>query len=69
MFPFLLALAIVLLMHQSSLGSLFLVAPTKLHPLGYPGWLPALFLLSCLSMGFGAVIVGHAHPPRLAPAA
>jgi Ni/Fe-hydrogenase subunit HybB-like protein len=58
MFPFLLALAIVLpFMHQSSLGALFLVAPTKLHPLWYTGWLPALFLLSCLSMGFGAVIV------------
>ncbi|WP_242339866.1 MULTISPECIES: NrfD/PsrC family molybdoenzyme membrane anchor subunit [unclassified Anaeromyxobacter] len=58
MFPFLLALAIVLpFMHQSSLGALFLFAPTKLHPLWYTGWLPALFLLSCLSMGFGAVIV------------
>ncbi|ABS27705.1 NrfD/PsrC family molybdoenzyme membrane anchor subunit [Anaeromyxobacter sp. Fw109-5] len=58
MLPFLLALAIVLpFMHQSSLGALFLFAPTKLHPLWYTGWLPALFLLSCLSMGFGAVIV------------
>jgi Ni/Fe-hydrogenase subunit HybB-like protein len=57
-FPFLLAAAIVLpLMHQSSLGSLFMVTPTKLHPLWHSGWLPALFLLSCLSMGFGAVIV------------
>ena len=57
-FPFILALAIVLpFMHQSSLGSLFLVTPTKLHPLWHSSWLPALFLLSCLSMGFGAVIV------------
>ncbi|HEY6100109.1 MAG TPA: Ni/Fe-hydrogenase cytochrome b subunit, partial [Anaeromyxobacter sp.] len=56
-FPFLLALAVVLpLMHQSSLGSLFLVTPTKLHPLWHTGWLPALFLLSCLAMGAGAVI-------------
>lgn len=43
-------------MHQSSLGSLFLVASTKLHPLWHTPWLPALFLLSCLSMGAGAVI-------------
>lgn len=56
-FPFVVSLAIVLpLMHQSSLGSLFLVAGTKLHPLWHTPWLPALFLLSCLSMGFGAVI-------------
>ena len=57
-FPFVVALAIVLpFMHQSSLGSLFLATPTKLHPLWHTAWLPALFLLSCLSMGAGAVIV------------
>jgi Ni/Fe-hydrogenase subunit HybB-like protein len=57
-FPFVVGLAIVLpFMHQSSLGSLFLVATTKLHPLWHTPWLPALFLLSCLSMGFGAVVV------------
>jgi len=57
-FPFVVALAIVLpFMHQSSLGSLFLVTPTKLHPLWHTAWLPALFLLSCLSMGAAAVIV------------
>jgi Ni/Fe-hydrogenase subunit HybB-like protein len=57
-FPFVVALAVVLpFMHQSSLGSLFLVVPTKLHPLWHTAWLPALFLLSCLSMGAGAVIV------------
>ena len=56
--PYVLAAAVVLpFMHQSSLGSLFLVAPTKLHPLWYSGWLPVLFLVSCLVMGFGAVIV------------
>jgi Ni/Fe-hydrogenase subunit HybB-like protein len=56
-FPFVVATAVVLpFMHQSSLGSLFLVAPTKLHPLWHTAWLPALFLLSCLAMGAGAVI-------------
>lgn len=56
-FPFVIALAIVLpFAHQSSLGSLFLVTPTQLHPLWHTAWLPALFLLSCLSMGAGAVI-------------
>ncbi len=57
-FPFVVGLAVVLpFVHQSSLGSLFLVVPTKLHPLWHTPWLPALFLLSCLSMGAGAVIV------------
>lgn len=56
-FPFVIAVAVVLpFMHQSSLGSLFLVAGTKLHPLWHTPWLPALFLLSCLAMGIGAVI-------------
>jgi Ni/Fe-hydrogenase subunit HybB-like protein len=56
--PFVIALAILLpTMHQSSLGGLFMVAPTKLHPLWYTGWLPGLFLLTCLTMGWGSVVV------------
>jgi Ni/Fe-hydrogenase subunit HybB-like protein len=56
--PGVLAAAVVLpVMHQSSLGSLFLAVPSKLHPLWHTAWLPALFLLSCLAMGVGAIIV------------
>jgi Ni/Fe-hydrogenase subunit HybB-like protein len=55
--PFIIALALLLpTMHQSSLGSLYLMAPTKVHPLWYTGWLPFLFLVSCLTMGYGAVV-------------
>jgi Ni/Fe-hydrogenase subunit HybB-like protein len=55
--PFIIALAIVLpTMHQSSLGGLMLIAETKVHPLWHTALLPALFLVSCLSMGFGAVV-------------
>ncbi len=43
-------------MHQSSLGSLMLIAPTKLHPLWYTPLLPLLFLLSAVSVGFPMVI-------------
>lgn len=43
-------------MHQSSLGSLMLVAPTKLHPLWYTPILPLLFLTSAFSVGFPMVI-------------
>lgn len=56
--PFVISLAILLpSMHQSSLGGLFMVAQTKTHPYWHTGWLPALFLISCLTMGFGAVVV------------
>ena len=43
-------------MHQSSLGGLMLIAGPRLHPLWNTGWLPLLFLLSCLAMGFAAVV-------------
>jgi Ni/Fe-hydrogenase subunit HybB-like protein len=44
-------------MHQSSLGSLMLIAPTKLHPFWYTGFLPLLFLINCLFMGYAIVIL------------
>ncbi|HUL58936.1 MAG TPA: Ni/Fe-hydrogenase cytochrome b subunit [Anaeromyxobacteraceae bacterium] len=51
--PFVIALGIVLpTMHQSSLGSLLLVAGTKLHPLWHTGLLPLLFLLTSFGMGY-----------------
>jgi Ni/Fe-hydrogenase subunit HybB-like protein len=56
--PLFIAAAIVLpAMHQSSLGGLLLIAETKVHPLWHTALLPTLFLISCLAMGFGAVVV------------
>ena len=53
----LIALGILLpTMHQSSLGALMLIAGPRLHPLWNTGWLPLLFLLSCLGMGYAAVV-------------
>ena len=43
-------------MHQSSLGSLMLLTGHKLHPLWLTPWLPLLFLLSCVAMGYAAVV-------------
>ena len=43
-------------MHQSSLGSLMLVAPTKLHPLWYTPILPLLFLVSAIAVGYPMVV-------------
>jgi Ni/Fe-hydrogenase subunit HybB-like protein len=44
-------------MHQSSLGSLMLLAGPRLHPLWNTPLLPLLFLVSCVGMGFAAVVV------------
>jgi Ni/Fe-hydrogenase subunit HybB-like protein len=54
--PLLIALGLVLpTMHQSSLGSLLLLAPTKMHPLWLTRLLPGLFLLTAFSMGFAVL--------------
>lgn len=44
-------------MHQSSLGSLMLIASTKLHPLWHTGFLPLLFLINCLFIGYSIAIL------------
>ncbi|QNN25494.1 Ni/Fe-hydrogenase cytochrome b subunit [Planctomycetales bacterium ZRK34] len=43
-------------LHQSSLGTLMVIAPSKLHPLWWTPWLPLLFLLSAFMVGFPMVI-------------
>jgi Ni/Fe-hydrogenase subunit HybB-like protein len=43
-------------MHQSSLGSLFLIFPDKVHPLWYTPMLPLFFYISCIAVGFAMVI-------------
>ena len=43
-------------MHQSSLGSLILLTGPKLHPLWQTPFLPLLFLISCVAMGYAAVV-------------
>jgi Ni/Fe-hydrogenase subunit HybB-like protein len=43
-------------LHQSSLGALFLIAPSKLHPLWYSGYLPIYFFISSIIAGLSMVI-------------
>ena len=45
------------ILHQSSLGSLYLIAPDKLHGLWYSPWLPVFFLLSAVAAGLAMTIV------------
>jgi Ni/Fe-hydrogenase subunit HybB-like protein len=44
-------------MHQSSLGSMFLIFPGKLSPLWYTGILPVLFFTSAIAVGLAMVTV------------
>jgi len=43
-------------LHQSSLGSLYLIVPSKLHPFWYSPWLPVLFYISAIGVGLAMVI-------------
>ena len=43
-------------MHQSSLGALFLIVPSKLHPLWYSSYLPIFFFVSSVAAGLSMVI-------------
>jgi len=47
-------------MHQSSLGTVMLLGGYKLHVLWNTPVLPLLFLISCISMGYGVVVMESA---------
>jgi Ni/Fe-hydrogenase subunit HybB-like protein len=55
MFIFIIAGIVLSCLHQSSLGSLMLIAPYKVHPLWYTPILPLLFLLSAIAAGYPMV--------------
>ncbi len=44
-------------LHQSSLGSLYLIVPEKLHPFWYSPLLPVFFFMSAIAAGLAMVIV------------
>jgi Ni/Fe-hydrogenase subunit HybB-like protein len=52
-------------LHQSSLGALYLIAPSKLHPLWYSAYLPLYFFVSSMFAGMSMVIfestLSHKH--------
>jgi Ni/Fe-hydrogenase subunit HybB-like protein len=51
-------------LHQSSLGSLFLLAPDKVHPLWYSSFLPLLFFVSSIAAGLSVVMLETAAAHR-----
>ncbi len=57
MFLFIIAGVVLSTLHQSSLGTLMVIAGPKMHPLWQTPILPLLFLLSAVSVGFPMVIM------------
>jgi Ni/Fe-hydrogenase subunit HybB-like protein len=55
--PLVIAGTILSTLHQSSLGSFYLIVPGKLHALWYSPLLPLHFFLSALAVGLAMVIV------------
>jgi len=51
-------------LHQSSLGSLYLIVPSKLHPLWYSPLLPLLFYVSAISVGLAMTIFESWHSAK-----
>ena len=56
MFVFIIAGVVLSTLHQSSLGTLMVIAGPKMHPLWQTPILPLLFLLSAISVGLPMVI-------------
>jgi Ni/Fe-hydrogenase subunit HybB-like protein len=55
--PLVIAGVVISTLHQSSLGSFYLIVPGKLHPLWYTPLLPWLFFLSAIAGGLAMIIV------------
>ncbi len=56
MFIFIIAGVVLSCLHQSSLGTLMVIAGPKMHPLWQTPILPLLFLISAIAVGFPMVI-------------
>jgi Ni/Fe-hydrogenase subunit HybB-like protein len=55
--PFVILGVVLSTLHQSSLGSLQLIQPTRLHPLWWTPILPVMFFTSALSIGLSMIIL------------
>jgi Ni/Fe-hydrogenase subunit HybB-like protein len=51
-------------LHQSSLGTLFLIVPSKLYPLWYSPLLPLMFYISAIAAGLAMTIFESWHSSR-----
>jgi Ni/Fe-hydrogenase subunit HybB-like protein len=62
--PLMIAGVILSTLHQSSLGSLYLIVPNKLYPLWYSPLLPILFYVSAICVGLAMTIFESWHSSR-----
>jgi Ni/Fe-hydrogenase subunit HybB-like protein len=54
--PLVIAGALLSTLHQSTLGTLFAIAPGKLYPLWYSPIIPVIFFISCIAGGLAMVL-------------
>ena len=62
--PLMIAGVLLSTLHQSSLGSLYLIVPEKMYPLWYSPTLPAMFYLSAIGVGLAMTIFESWHSSR-----
>jgi Ni/Fe-hydrogenase subunit HybB-like protein len=62
--PLMIAGVLLSTLHQSSLGSLYLIVPEKLYPLWYTPLLPLLFYISAIAVGLSMTIFESWHSSR-----
>ena len=62
--PLVIAGVVLSTLHQSSLGSLYLIVPHKLHPLWYSPLLPILFYVSAICVGLAMTIFESWHSSK-----
>lgn len=52
-------------LHQSSMGSMFLITPQKIHPVWYSPLLPVFFFVSCAAVGLCVTIVESFYADKI----
>ena len=62
--PIVIAGVVLSTLHQSSLGTLYLIMPHKMHPLWYTPFLPLLFYVSAIMVGMAMTIFESWHSSR-----
>jgi Ni/Fe-hydrogenase subunit HybB-like protein len=62
--PLMIAGVLLSTLHQSSLGSLYLIVPYKLYGLWYTPWLPVFFFMSAICVGLAMTIFESWHSSR-----
>jgi Ni/Fe-hydrogenase subunit HybB-like protein len=62
--PLVIAGVLLSTLHQSSLGSLYLIVPEKLHPFWYTPLLPVFFFLSAIAAGLAMTIFESWHSSK-----